>query len=176
MKIELYPESNALLEMAEPIETFNGELRDIADEMLELMRRRNGIGLAGNQVGILRRIFVMDIPDRMGNPYTIAINPVVCKLTNKQFNSEEGCLSIPGYKAVVRRWRSVEMIYHDVGGKLHCITHSGMQAAVVQHENDHLDGWLFPFYLIPIEPIDYFVERDPRTKDFVTLSDSVSLI
>lgn len=120
-----------------PVECFNGELRDIFHEMLELMRVHNGIGLAGPQIGIPGRLFVCEIEEQV----LCLANPSLTVTAGESW-MVEGCLSLPGIRADVKRHEQVLVKGLDVNGKEKKFRMSGMWARVTQHEIDHLDGIL----------------------------------
>lgn len=145
MKLQYYPESEHLLRESEPVERFDSELRDICDAMLLHMYEWSGCGLAAPQVGINKQIFVLATS---GVQYAV-INPrleVDYHTTLSTF--EEGCLSLPGIYADIERPETVKMVWYNVDGTKTEKVLKGFEARVVQHEYDHLHGWLFPFYLI----------------------------
>lgn len=175
MKLEFYPESKILLQRAEPVERFDSELSDIIEEMFKLMYAAQGVGLAAPQVGIQKRFFILDARDKNTGKHIVAVNPDVHKCGNKTNVRSEACLSMPGITGNVRRFNEVVVEYYDTKGDYHWTTCSGLAARAAQHEADHLDGWLFPFYNLPMNPEDYFIERDPRPMDIITPSDVLSL-
>jgi len=125
----------------ERITDFGPEIPVLADAMIDAMRSERGLGLAGPQVGVLKRIFVLELPEE-GAP-RIFINPEIIETSQKLFSYEEGCLSIPGMYSDVIRPAQVTIQAQDVKGKPFTIKADGMLARVVQHENDHLYGVLF---------------------------------
>ena len=113
----------------------------IIDQMIDTMYRNNGVGLAANQVGYARRIFVMDISPNKNKPM-IFINPVIEKLAKEKLTEEEGCLSCPKQLVEVRRPIYVGLKYFCRHGEEHYKTFYYLSSRVVQHEVDHLDGKL----------------------------------
>jgi peptide deformylase len=111
----------------------------LVDDMIRMMRKANGVGLAAPQIGILQRIIVV-APEGM-RP-TAMINPVIVKAEGEQIG-QEGCLSIPGLYGDVKRAQYVEVEAYDRKGNAVTFEMEGMPARVVQHEIDHLDGILF---------------------------------
>ena len=156
LKIFTYP-SQVLKRVATPVENFDEELKELARNMLKTMYEAPGIGLAAPQVGISKRIFVMDIDfnrkEKTGidakieyelvdrNP-KILINPVI-KDKNGQFKYEEGCLSLPGIYEEVARAQKITVEYQDLGGDKHELQAEDLLAVCIQHESDHLDGVVF---------------------------------
>ena len=116
----------------------------IEREMLELMRASNAIGLAGNQVGLLRRVFVMKLTDgrEIG-----CFNPYIMYGDNDKIEGEEGCLSFPNLWLKVKRDNKISAMYLDNTGKRCIIELEGLDARCFQHELDHLDGITFTEYV-----------------------------
>ena len=116
----------------------------IEREMLELMRASNAIGLAGNQVGLLRRVFVMKLKDgrEIG-----CFNPWIMYGDNDKIEGEEGCLSFPNLWLKVKRDNKISAMYLDNTGKRCIIELEGIDARCFQHELDHLDGITFTEYV-----------------------------
>jgi peptide deformylase len=134
--------------VAEPIKEVNGDIQQLAKDMLETMYVNNGIGLAANQVGILQRIFVMDVALREGkNDPIVMVNPKVIKASDEEATKEEGCLSIPGHFGDVTRPAEVTMQFVDVDGNEQTLDCQDWAAACAQHELDHLNGVLFTDHL-----------------------------
>src|ERR687897_2026753 len=123
---------------AGPVESFDDALAHLAEEMLATMREREGVGLAANQVGRLKRILVAATEDE---EYVI-VNPVVEEVAETTETELEGCLSIPGIQVEVERPTGLTLSGQDASGApLHLET-SGLLARILQHEIDHLDGVL----------------------------------
>ncbi|MEW6067262.1 MAG: peptide deformylase [Nitrospirota bacterium] len=142
LEIKKYPEK-ILKEKAASIENIDGYLQHLIDNMIETMHFAKGIGLAANQVGIPKRLCVIDTSqDGDSKSLIVLINPVI--LEKEGFvESEEGCLSIPGYMASVRRAEKVFVKGISRDGKPLETEGTGLLARVFQHEIDHLDGVLF---------------------------------
>ena len=134
-----------LLEKSDACDVNDNTLKDLATQMQEVMYHYNGIGLAGPQVGVLKRIIVIDTdydPDNFAetkNPITL-INPEIIERSKQQEVSDEGCLSCPGISAPVLRHTSVKVKYFDLQGKQQTIEATDMLAKCLQHEIDHLEG------------------------------------
>ena len=135
-----------LRKKARTVEVFDEKLKSLVEDMIETMHKNNGVGLAAQQVGILKRVVVIDVYDGKG-PITL-INPVITK-TKGEREVEEGCLSFPNKFAVVVRPKEVEAEYYDVNGKKQKITAKELLAQAICHETDHLDGILFVDNMIP---------------------------
>ena len=140
-----------LREKAKPVENIDGELKETIDKMAEIMYKAKGIGLAANQVGILKRFFIMDVSQREGkNKLEVYINPEIVS-TEGETIYEEGCLSIPGYFAPVKRYAKIYVKAYDINGNPIERGLDEISAIVFQHEYDHLEGILFIDRLSPIK-------------------------
>ena len=138
-----------LRKISAAVETVDDEVRGLANSMLETMYAAPGIGLAAVQLGVLRRLIVMDTikgEDVPRNP-VVLINPEILSSGDKPRVHEEGCLSIPRMYAEVERPALVRVRYVDMEGKQQERDFADLQATVVQHEIDHLEGILFIDYL-----------------------------
>ena len=121
--------------------------RKLMDDMLETMYAANGIGLAAIQIGIPKRIIVMDISkDGNKNPMFF-VNPIIKNKDKEKTTYEEGCLSVPNYFAEVDRPKYCEVEYLDYNGENKILKADGLLATCIQHEMDHLEGILFIDYL-----------------------------
>ena len=137
-----------LRQKAAPVEQVDDELRQLMEDMVETMYDAVGIGLAAPQIGISKRLIVMDCAKDDTSPEIWKmINPEIISRSEETTKMEEGCLSIPGYNGDVTRPAEVEVRYMDIDGTAQQMTATGMLAACVQHEIDHLDGVLFIDYL-----------------------------
>ena len=124
---------------AEEVEEFDDDLRRLVERMESLMTDANGIGLAGNQAGVLRRVFVFRIADQAPRA---AVNPAIVQRSEELAADDEGCLSLQGVLVPVERPVAVTLEAQDAGGKPYRLELQGLGARVVQHELDHLDGVL----------------------------------
>lgn len=135
---------------AEPIERVDAELNRLADDMLETMYAAPGIGLAAPQVGISRRLVVLDVgssgEEDVRNPL-VMFNPVIVKTGDERRVYEEGCLSIPEVKIEIERPATVDVTYVDREGRTQLLHADGLLATAIQHEVDHLDGKLIIDFL-----------------------------
>ncbi|GMU94778.1 MAG: peptide deformylase [Ignavibacterium album] len=126
------------------------KLINIIANMFETMRNANGIGLAANQIGVNRQIFVVDISPVEGyekyKPLAM-INPKIISRSDETSSFEEGCLSIPDLRADIIRPKGIQISYFDTNMKEHLIEADDLLARVIQHEFDHLQGILFIDYL-----------------------------
>ena len=142
-------EPNKLLrQISKPVEKVGKEEQQLMDDMLETMYAAPGIGLAAVQVGILKRLIVIDVSKekKKKNPLFL-INPKIISKSKKTSVYEEGCLSLPGYFAEIERPAECQIEYIDYGGKKKEMKASGLLATCIQHEVDHLNGILFIDYL-----------------------------
>jgi peptide deformylase len=125
-------------------------IRQLAENMIVTMHEGDGIGLAGPQIGVLKRIFVCHVK---GDEPRVFINPEIVETSLEQVPYEEGCLSIPGVYADVIRPEAIKVQAQNEQGKLFRLDVSGLLSRVIQHEMDHLKGVLF---------IDHLEERKRR--------------
>lgn len=130
------------------IEQVDDDLRVLLDAMMETMYDAPGIGLAGIQVGVPKRIITIDVTRDEGPRQPLyLINPEILTLSDDRLTYEEGCLSIPDYYAEIERPAGARVRYVDYHGKSRELEVDGLLATVIQHEIDHLDGVLFIDYL-----------------------------
>ena len=130
------------------IENVDDQVRKLMDDMLLTMYEAPGIGLAAVQVGILRRVIVIDISkdDQKKNPIFL-VNPKITHKSKKTSVYEEGCLSLPGHFAEIERPSECHVNYLDYNGREKELKADGLLATCLQHEIDHLNGILFIDYL-----------------------------
>lgn len=137
-----------LKKISQPVERVDDELRGLVDDMLATMYDAPGIGLAAVQVGIPRRLLVIDIAkDEQPKDPMAFINPEIIWNSDELSEYEEGCLSIPDVFDNIERPAEVRVSYLDRDGKQHEEHYDGLMATVLQHEIDHLNGILFIDYL-----------------------------
>ena len=133
--------------VSRPVERIDDEARRFLDDMLAAMYEAPGIGLAAIQVGVPRRMLVLDVAkreDEEAEPDPLfLINPEILTVSDERAVHEEGCLSIPEYYAEVERPAAVKVAYLDRNGKRQELDADGILATCLQHEIDHLDGKLF---------------------------------
>ena len=142
LEIVTYPHPT-LRHVSQPIARVDATLREAVNRMFPLMYEAKGIGLAANQVNLPLRVFVLNLaadPDE--GEELVFINPVISRPKGLS-EKEEGCLSIPGVNAPVRRPETIHVQAYDLSGKLFDQTVDGLLARAIQHETDHLDGVLF---------------------------------
>ncbi|HEV2675797.1 MAG TPA: peptide deformylase [Aliidongia sp.] len=129
---------------AKPVETVDDSIRHLMDDMLETMYAAPGIGLAANQVGVLKRVVVLDVAREGEPPKPMGMaNPEVVWASPEQSVYNEGCLSLPEHYADITRPAEVRVRYLDRDGAKQEIEADGLLATCIQHEIDHLDGILF---------------------------------
>ncbi|MEN8727471.1 MAG: peptide deformylase [Sulfurovum sp.] len=158
-EIVVYPDKRLKL-ISKEVESFNGALHDLLDDMYETMRARNGVGLAAIQVGIDLRALIINIPledadgehDQPKENTLEMINPVIIEKDGSE-KFQEGCLSIPGVYEEVERAKHVKVEYCDREGNKHTIEDDDFLAIAIQHEMDHLDGKVF------IEKLSYMKRK-----------------
>lgn len=134
-----YPD-DVLREQATAVKDIDDPLRATVERMVDLMRQARGIGLAGPQVGILERFFVVQVDN---DPVHVFINPSIVGTSHETGVYEEGCLSIPGLYADVTRANEIQVQAWNQNGRPFTLNADGMLARVILHEIDHLDGVLF---------------------------------
>ena len=138
-QIRQYPDP-VLRMRAREVEDYDDDLVRLVERMLQLMEDANGAGLAANQVGIVRRVFVF-YPDEDSDPVAI-VNPVIVERGNETEADAEGCLSLQGVQVPVERAVSLRLEGRDPQGKELSLELNGLGSRIVQHELDHLDGVL----------------------------------
>lgn len=139
MRIRLYPDP-VLRERSVRVEAFDEDLARLAAEMTRLMLENRGLGLAAPQVGVLKRLVVVS-PDGEPGREAVLINPEIIHSEGSE-RADEGCLSFPGIYVKVNRHARVVVRYQDVAGEAHEMEAEGLLARAIEHEVDHLDGWL----------------------------------
>ena len=141
-------EPNEILrQVSKPVLNVGNEERKLMDDMLETMYAANGIGLAAIQIGIPKRIIVMDISKDGNKKPMFFVNPIIKNKDKEKTTYEEGCLSVPNYFAEVDRPKYCEVEYLDYRGESKSLKADGLLATCIQHEMDHLEGILFIDYL-----------------------------
>jgi len=146
---QILTEPNKLLrQISKPVEKVGDEERALMDDMLETMYDAPGIGLAAIQIGIPKRIIVMDISrDENKKEPMHFVNPIIKSKNEDKSKYEEGCLSVPDQFAEIERPNECEVEYLDYNGKKRSLKADGLLATCIQHEMDHLEGVLFIDYL-----------------------------
>lgn len=134
--------SPVLRQRAAPVSQVDDEVRRLVDDLFETMRAAKGVGLAANQVGVARRVAVVDVGDQEPPPLVL-INPSIIGRSDEADTAEEGCLSIPEIYGDVERPLAITVAATDQDGRPYRVELTGYKARAVQHEIDHLDGVLF---------------------------------
>ena len=168
LKIIIAPDPR-LLEVSKPVTVINNEVKDLLKDMLEIMYKSNGIGLAAPQVGVLKRLVVMDCAEQGTKKKPLKfINPEILNLSSEKSEFEEGCLSLPTQYAKVERPSIIEVKYEDENGKKIKKKFSGIEATCLQHEIDHLDGKLFVDHISKLKKnrIIKKLEKIKKTKNY----------
>ncbi len=148
VKTILKEPNKILRQISKPVEKVGNEERQLMKDMLETMYEANGIGLAAIQIGVPKRIIVMDISkdDEKKQP-RFFVNPVIKNKDLSKSTYEEGCLSVPNQFAEIDRPSKCEVEYLDYDGEKKILKAEGLLATCIQHEMDHLEGILFIDYL-----------------------------
>lgn len=152
LDIRTYPDP-VLTEKAEDVEEFDGSLLRLIDDMAQtLYSSETGIGLAATQVGVSKRVFILDLSSAKGEetPLVVCVNPEITEAEGEDEN-EEGCLSMPGFTAKIKRAGRVVVEARNRAGEPLKIEGTGILARALQHEIDHLDGKLIIDRLTPLK-------------------------
>jgi len=162
-KIIIEPDS-LLRKKSETVIKVDKSLQLLMDDMLETMYKAPGIGLAAIQIGILKRIVVMDLAkdEEKKNPLYL-VNPKITYVSKKMTTYEEGCLSLPGQFAEIERPSECHVKYLDYSGATKVIEANGLLATCIQHEIDHLNGILFIDYLSKFKK-DFIIKKLSKQK------------
>ena len=147
IKTILTEPNKTLRKVSLPVEKVGKEEQLLMDDMLDTMYGAKGIGLAAIQIGIPKRIIVMDISKDDEKKPMFFVNPIIRKKNSNHSTYEEGCLSVPDQFAEVNRPSTCEVEYLDYNGNKQSLNASGLLATCIQHEMDHLEGILFIDYL-----------------------------
>ena len=153
-----------LRKVSAPVITVDKEIKKLMDDMLETMYAAPGIGLAAVQVGVLKRVIVIDLSkeDEKKTPLFI-VNPEIIFKSNDLVSYEEGCLSIPNQFAEVKRPSSCKISFLDYNGKKKEMHAEGLLATCIQHEIDHLNGILFIDHLSKLKK-DLILKKTKKRK------------
>ena len=171
IKTILTEPNKILRQVSKPVETVGQEEKQLMDDMLETMYHANGIGLAAIQIGVPKRIIVMDLSKKEEEKKPMYfVNP---EIKNKNQNNsiyEEGCLSVPNQFAEIERPKTCEIEYLDYNGKKQLLKAEGLLSTCIQHEMDHLQGILFIDYLSKLKKsmIIKKLSKDKNKSDRIT--------
>ena len=151
-----------LLEKAQPVKAFGTpQLRELISDMRDTMAHLNGAGLAAPQIGVPLRVVIFGVtrnpryPDAEEVPDTVLVNPVITPIGEEMEEDWEGCLSVPGLRGVVPRFKRLSYQGFDESGNPIDRSVEGFHARVVQHECDHLDGILYPMRIRDMSQFGY---------------------
>lgn len=145
-EIKTYGEQ-CLKDKSEKVERITEEIKTLLDDMVETMHEATGVGLAGPQVGVNKRLFVIDIGDGVVRKI---INPEILEMSDLCIESDEGCLSVPGIYKKVKRAQKIKVRYQTVEGETKEEEMKDFLAKAFQHEYDHLEGTLFIERISPV--------------------------
>lgn len=159
---------------AQPVEHVDADVRKLIDDMLETMYAAPGIGLAATQVNVHKRVLVVDISETRDQPLAF-INPELVTREGVE-ETEEGCLSVPGYYDKVTRAERIRVRALDRNGKTIEMNADGLLAVCIQHEIDHLDGKLFVDYLSDLKRTRIRKKLEKERKDRKPVADRASAI
>ena len=146
---KILTEPNTLLrQISQPVEQVGELEKELMNDMLETMYAANGIGLAAIQIGVPKRVIVMDLSKGENKKFPMYfVNPVITKKNDEKITYEEGCLSVKNFFAEIDRPSKCEVEYLDYDGNKQNLQAEGLLATCIQHEIDHLEGILFIDYL-----------------------------
>ena len=141
-----YDKDEILRKHSREVEVIDDKIKELIEDMFETMHKYEGVGLAAPQVGILKRVIVIDLYEE-GTQYAL-INPVIVKTKGEQI-CEEGCLSFPNQFGKVKRPKEIEIVALDINGNKIRVKGKDLLAQAISHEIDHLDGKLFIDFVEP---------------------------
>ena len=164
VKIILTEPDKILRQISQPVERVGKEEQQLMDDMLETMYAANGIGLAAIQIGIPKRIIVMDISkDENEKRPMYFVNPIIKNKDTLNSTYEEGCLSVPNQFAEIDRPKRCDVEFLDYNGEKKILNAEGLLATCIQHEMDHLEGVLFIDYLSKLKK-SMIIKKLSKTK------------
>jgi peptide deformylase len=164
VKTILVEPDQLLRQISKPVEKVGKEEQQLMDDMLETMYAANGIGLAAIQIGIPKRIIVMDISkDKYKKEPRYFVNPIIKNKDTIKSTYEEGCLSVPDQFAEIDRPKKCDIEYLDYNGKKKILNAEGLLATCIQHEMDHLEGILCIDYLSKLKK-SMIIKKLSKTK------------
>ena len=165
IKTILTEPNKILRQVSKTVDNVGNDEQKLMDDMLETMYQANGIGLAAIQIGIPKRIIVMDISKEEGKKEPrYFVNPVIKNKDPLKFTYEEGCLSVPNQFAEIDRPSKCEVEYLDYNGNKQNLQAEGLLATCIQHEIDHLEGILFIDYLSKLKK-DMIIKKLSKQKN-----------
>jgi len=155
---------DTLKKISEPVEKVGANEKKLINDLFETMYKSKGIGLAAVQIGILKRILVIDVSskDEKKEPLSF-INPKIKKISDETSTYEEGCLSIPGTFIEIERPKICEVEFIDIDGKVQNMKCDGLLSTCLQHEINHLDGKLIIDHLSKLKR-DLIIKKISKTK------------
>ena len=168
LPIHKFPDA-VLRRKAKKVRKIDKSIQTLADDMLDTLKDSGGVGLAANQVGALRRVIVIQLPEE--DEPRVYINPEIIRREGER-EVEEGCLSVPGYKAIITRSIWVKAKGLDRTSKLVRLRADGLLAQALEHEIDHLNGIL---YIDHLKEHQQLLTIDPETENTVTVERSLTL-
>lgn len=157
-----------LRQVAASVQRFDRELTALVADMNDTMRALSGAGLAAPQIGVSLRVVIFEVganpryPEVSPIPYTVLVNPELTPLADEQEEGWEGCLSVPGLRGLVPRYKKLRYRGFDIEGTPIDRTVEGFHARVVQHEVDHLDGILYPMRITDMRYFGFNEELFPN--------------
>ena len=155
MKFVYYPDK-ILREKTKKITKFNTELKEIAAEMIKMMHKEKGVGLAGPQVRLSQSIIIVEANPRK---IKVLINPEITNHSKETCIGEEGCLSFPKIYGLVERYKKITVKYQDLTGKIRKIKANDFLATALQHEIDHLNGIVFIDKLLKVTQNEEYLKE-----------------
>ena len=140
-----------LREVSQPVEEINQEVKDLVSSLTDTLRKNRCLGLASNQVGMAKRVFIVDLSAvDINQSLMVFINPEILETSDEEVEMEEGCLSFPDLYLKITRPERVTVRAMDLDGNRFEITVDGAAARAVQHEYDHIEGRLFVDHVSPL--------------------------
>ena len=147
------------------------DFKKFVDELIAIMRASEGVGIAATQVGVMERLFLLEVdnnkryPNKENTPLHIMINPKIIYFSDEKIQAWEGCLSIPDVRGMVERSQSIIMEYTDIDGRTVEKEFNDFPAVIAQHELDHLDGILFIERMTDLKSLSFSDEYQKYHKD-----------
>ena len=140
-----------LREVSQPIENFDQKIKDLVSDMVDTLKKANGLGLSAVQIGVLKRIFIVDLSAvDINATLKVFINPEIIEKSEESVEMEEGCLSFPGIYQKISRSAKVKIKASDINGQEFTMEADGLLARAFLHEHNHLEGKLFIDFISPM--------------------------